>query len=147
MIRHNLFTGISLLFIPFQPLPALKGATLTIAFTLINIVEDKMRLWSGVAWIIVAGIIMAVMLKGKEAGEKLRVLITVFALLTSAWDSIMQYRKKSFPLLIFRAVITPDNLWPSPEQPVNPPDSSISCFLPFPVFATGVRAGCRERSR
>ena len=46
----TLLTGINLLFIPFQPVPALWGAGLAIAFILINVVADKLRLWSGVAW-------------------------------------------------------------------------------------------------
>lgn len=43
---------------------------------------------------IVAGIIMTVMLTGKETGDELRVLITVFAFLASAWYSFVQYRKE-----------------------------------------------------
>ncbi|HBK4632014.1 TPA: hypothetical protein LLS62_005593, partial [Klebsiella michiganensis] len=48
-----LFTGINLLYNPIQPLLALWGAILAVAFILMNVVADKMRLWSGVAWIIV----------------------------------------------------------------------------------------------
>lgn len=55
---------------------------------------DKLRLWSGVAWIIVAGFIITLMLKGREPGDELRVLITVFAFLASAWYSVVQYRKE-----------------------------------------------------
>ncbi len=74
----TLLTGINLFFIPFQPVPALWGAILAVAFVLINVVADKLRLWSGIAWIIVAGIIITLMLKGKEPGDELRGLITVF---------------------------------------------------------------------
>lgn len=81
----TLLTGINLFFIPFQPVPALWGAILAVAFVLINVVADKLRLWSGIAWIIVAGIIITLMLKGKEPGDELRGLITVFAFLASAW--------------------------------------------------------------
>ncbi|EGO7252787.1 hypothetical protein MYX88_004332 [Salmonella enterica] len=90
----TLLTGINLLFVPFLPVPALWGAILAVAFILMNIVADKLRLWSGVAWMIVVGIIMSVMLKGKEPGDELRVLITVFAFLASAWYSIVHYRKE-----------------------------------------------------
>ncbi|MDH1612297.1 hypothetical protein [Klebsiella aerogenes] len=92
----TLLTGINLLFIPFQPVPALWGAGLAVAFILINVVVDKLRLWSGIAWIIVAGIIITLMLKGKEPGDEFRVLITVFAFLASAWYSVVQYRKEKF---------------------------------------------------
>ncbi|EDW8121721.1 hypothetical protein A9G83_004463 [Salmonella enterica subsp. enterica serovar Sundsvall] len=90
----TLLTGINLLFIPFLPVPALWGGILAVAFILMNVVADKLRLWSGVAWIIVAGIIIALMLKGKEPGDELRVLITVFAFLASVWYSVVQYRKE-----------------------------------------------------
>lgn len=90
----TLLTGINLLFIPFQPVPALCGGILAVAFILINVVADKLRLWSGVAWIIVAGIIITLMLKGKEPGDELRVLITVLAFLASTWYSVVQYRKE-----------------------------------------------------
>lgn len=89
-----LLTGINLLFVPFQPVPAPWGAILAVAFILINVVADKMRFWSGVAWIIVACIIMTMMLKGKAPGDELRVLLIVFAFLASAWYSVVQYRKE-----------------------------------------------------
>jgi hypothetical protein len=73
------------LIVPSQPVHALWEAILAVAFILVNVVAGKMRIWNAVAWIIVAGIIMAVMLKGKEPGKQLRVLITVFAYLASAW--------------------------------------------------------------
>lgn len=92
----TLLTGINLLFIPFLPVPALWGAGLAVAFILMNVAADKLRLWSGVTWFIVAGIIMAVILKGKEPGDELRVLITVFAFLASAWYSVVQYRKEKY---------------------------------------------------
>ena len=85
---------------------------MAVAFILINVAADKLRLWSGVAWIIVAGIIITLMLKGKETGDEFRVLITVFAFLASAWYSVVQYRK-AFSLLMFPAGITPDNCLPS----------------------------------
>ncbi|WNN46765.1 hypothetical protein [Winslowiella toletana] len=86
----------NLLFIPFLPVPALWGAILAVAFILMNVLADKLRLWSGVAWIIVAGIIITLMLKGKEPGDELRVLITVFAFLASAWYCVAQYRKEKY---------------------------------------------------
>ena len=90
----TLLTGINLFFIPFQPVPALWGAILAVAFVLINVVADKLRLWSGIAWIIVAGIVMTMMLKGKEPGNELRMVINVFAFLSSAWYSVALYRKE-----------------------------------------------------
>lgn len=90
-----LFTGMNLLYNPFQPVPALWGAILAVAFVLINVMADKMRLWTGVAWIIVAGIVMTMMLKGKEPGNELRMVINVFAFLSSAWYSVALYRKEN----------------------------------------------------
>lgn len=91
----TLLTGINLLCIPFQPVPALWGAILAVAFVLINVVADKLRLWSGMAWIFVAGIIITLMLQGKEPGDEFRVLITVFAFLASIWYSVAQFRKEN----------------------------------------------------
>jgi hypothetical protein len=70
------------------------GAILAVAFVLINVVADKLRLWSGIAWIIVAGIIITLMLKGKEPGDELRGLITVFAFLASAWYALRSSGRK-----------------------------------------------------
>jgi hypothetical protein len=92
----TLLTGINRFFIPFQPVPALWGAIPAVAFVLINVVADKLRLWSGIAWIIVAGIIITLMLKGKEPGDELRGLITVFfSFPASARYCVVQYRKKA----------------------------------------------------
>lgn len=71
------------------------GAITAVAFVLINVVADKLRLWSGIAWIIVAGIIITLMLKGKEPGDEFRVLITVFAFTASIWYSVAQFRKEN----------------------------------------------------
>ena len=60
-----------LFYIPFQPVHALWGAGLSVAFILLNILADKMRLWSGVPWTIAAGVIIAAMLQGQEPGEGL----------------------------------------------------------------------------
>ncbi|SUH45533.1 Uncharacterised protein [Salmonella enterica subsp. arizonae] len=91
----TLLTGINLLFIPFQPVPALWGAGLAAAFILMNVAADNCV--SGVALhgLLLPASIITLMLKGKEPGDELRVLITVFAFLASAWYSIVQYRKKS----------------------------------------------------
>ena len=65
----TLLTGINLFLLPFQPVPALWGAIVAVAFcSEVNVVTDTLRLWSGIAWIIVAGIIITLMLKGKEPG-------------------------------------------------------------------------------
>ena len=45
----TLLTGINLFFIPFQPVPALWGGILAVAFILMNVAADKLHLWSGVA--------------------------------------------------------------------------------------------------
>ena len=72
----TLLTGINLFLFRFS-LFRLCGGYPAVAFVLINVVADKLRLWSGIAWIIVAGIIITLMLKGKEPGDELRGLITV----------------------------------------------------------------------
>jgi hypothetical protein len=50
------------------------GALLAGIFILINIVAEKMHLWSGVAWIIAAGIILAMMINGYVLGDKFNIL-------------------------------------------------------------------------
>ncbi|MCW9490384.1 hypothetical protein ORL56_24095 [Klebsiella michiganensis] len=72
----------------------LMGAGLSVAFILLNILADKMRLWSGVPWTIAAGVIIAAMLQGQEPGEGLRVLVTVFAFMASVWYAVTQFRKE-----------------------------------------------------
>nr|AVI43329.1 hypothetical protein [Klebsiella pneumoniae] len=60
----TLLTGINL----FYSVSACSGSVGLSGrcFVLINVVADKLRLWSGIAWIIVAGIIITLMLKGKS---------------------------------------------------------------------------------
>ncbi|MFS9599399.1 hypothetical protein, partial [Klebsiella variicola] len=57
----TLLTGINLLFIPFQPVTALWGAILAVAFVLFKVEAEKQRLWSGMEWIIAAAIIITQM--------------------------------------------------------------------------------------
>ena len=89
-----LFSGVNLLFVPFLPEPALWGVILAAAFIIINVVSDKMRLQSGLIWCFWAVILMAVMLGGVDPGDELRILMTVFAFLASAWYSVVKYRKE-----------------------------------------------------
>ncbi|VCY94094.1 hypothetical protein BANRA_05718 [Klebsiella pneumoniae] len=89
----TLLTGINL-FLFRSACSGSVGAIPAVAFVLINVVADKLRLWSGIAWIIVAGIIITLMLKGKEPGDEFRVLITV-SLSASIWYSVAQFRKEN----------------------------------------------------
>lgn len=89
-----LLTGINLFYIPFQPVHALWGAALSVVFILLNILADRMRLWSGVPWTLAAGVIIAAMLQGQEPGEGLRMLVTVFAFMASVWYAVTQFRKE-----------------------------------------------------
>ncbi|WP_368758737.1 hypothetical protein [Klebsiella oxytoca] len=89
-----LLTGINLFCIPFQSAPALCGAGLSVAFILLNILADKMRLWSGVAWTVAAGVIIAAMLKGQAPGDGFRVMITVLAFISSVWYTVTLLRKE-----------------------------------------------------
>ncbi|WP_336185820.1 hypothetical protein [Klebsiella grimontii] len=89
-----LLTGINLFYIPFLPVQALWGAGLSVAFIVLNILADRMRLWSGVPWTIAAGVIVAFMLNGAEPDEENRVLISSFACLASAWYAGVLFRKE-----------------------------------------------------
>lgn len=89
-----LLTGINLFYIPFQPVYAVWGAGLSVAFILLNILADKMRFWSGVPWTMAAAVIIAAILKGQEPGEGLRVLVTIFAFMASVWYAVTQFRKE-----------------------------------------------------
>ena len=44
--------------------------------------------------IVLLSIVMTMMLKGKEPGNELRMVINVFAFLSSAWYSVALYRKE-----------------------------------------------------
>lgn len=143
----TLLTGINLLFIPFQPVPALWGAALAVAFILINAVADKLRLWSGVAWIIVAGIIITLMLKEKEPGGRIKSADHRFCFPRfSLVQRCAVQKRKRFSLLMFPAGITPDNC-PSTLKPyVSHSYSSVSYFLSIPCFAVGVRSAVMLRT-
>ncbi|MCM2209800.1 hypothetical protein MYF61_29770, partial [Klebsiella quasipneumoniae] len=61
---------------------------------LIIIVAVNMHLWSGVAWIISAGIILSMMINVYVLGDKFKYLIFVFSFLSYAWYSVVEFRKK-----------------------------------------------------
>ncbi|HDS6520130.1 TPA: hypothetical protein QHW61_005198 [Klebsiella oxytoca] len=97
-----LLTGINLFYIPFLPVQALWGAGLSVAFIVLNILADRLRLWSGVPWTIAAGVIMAAMFKGQEPGEGLRMLVTVFAFMASVWYCVVHYREEKVSRLTIK---------------------------------------------
>lgn len=101
----TLLTGINLFLFRFSLFRLCGGAILAVAFVLINVVADKLRLWSGIAWIIVAGIIITLMLKGKEPGDELRGLITVLLSWLRPGTALFSTEKR-------RANLSPDQTRP-----------------------------------
>ncbi|MEJ0229419.1 hypothetical protein Q0L23_30990 (plasmid) [Klebsiella michiganensis] len=89
-----LFSAFNLVFMPFHPFMMLWAFWFSIAFILINVIADRLRLWSGIAWGMAAVVIVAFMLNGVEPGEENRVLISTFACLVSAWYAGVQFRKE-----------------------------------------------------
>ncbi|BBS49789.1 hypothetical protein [Klebsiella quasipneumoniae] len=89
-----IFTGINLVITPYLKEPALWGVLLAAVFILINFVAGKMRLWSGIAWIIAAGIIISMMVNGYVPDDKFRYLISVFSCLSSTWYAVVEFRRE-----------------------------------------------------
>lgn len=89
-----LFCAFNLVFMPFHPLMMLWAFWFSIAFILVNVIADRLRLWSGIAWGMAAAVIVAFMLNGVEPDEENRVLISSFACLASAWYAVIQFRKE-----------------------------------------------------
>ncbi|HCZ9102522.1 TPA: hypothetical protein O4G09_005693 [Klebsiella michiganensis] len=90
----SVFSALNLVFMPFHPFMMLWAFWLSIAFILINVIADRLRLWSGIAWGMAAAVIVAFMLNGAQPGEENRVLISSFACLVSAWYAVIQFRKE-----------------------------------------------------
>ncbi|MEQ0108056.1 MULTISPECIES: hypothetical protein [Klebsiella] len=90
----SVFSAFNLVFMPFHPFMMLWAFWLSIAFILVNVISDRLRLWSGIAWGIAAAVIVVFMLNGAEPDEENRVLISTFACLASAWYAGVQFRKE-----------------------------------------------------
>ncbi|HED4271282.1 TPA: hypothetical protein R4302_005275 [Klebsiella oxytoca] len=89
-----LLSAFNLVFMPFHPVMMLWAFGLSVAFIIVNIIADRLRLWSGIAWAMAAAVIVAYMLNGAETNEENRVLISTFACLASAWYAGVQFRKE-----------------------------------------------------
>ncbi|QSW17704.1 hypothetical protein J1F62_29895 (plasmid) [Klebsiella michiganensis] len=89
-----ILTALNLVFMPLHPFMMLWAFCLAIAFILVNVIADRLRLWSGVAWGIAAAVIVAFMLNDAQPDEENRVLISSFACLVSAWYAVAQFRKE-----------------------------------------------------
>ncbi len=90
----SVFSAFNLVFMPFHPLMMLWAFWLSIAFILVNVIADRLRLWSGIAWGIAAAVLVVFMLNGAQPNEENRVLISTFACLASAWYAGVQFRKE-----------------------------------------------------
>jgi hypothetical protein len=77
-----LLSAFNLVFMPFHPVMMLWAFGLSVAFVIVNIIADRLRLWSGIAWGMAAAVIVAFMLNGAEPDEENRVLISTFACLS-----------------------------------------------------------------
>ena len=89
-----LFSAFNLVFMPFHPVMMLWAFGLSVAFIIVNIIADRLRLWSGIAWGMAAAVIVAFMLNGAQPDEENRVLISSFACIVSAWYAVIQFRKE-----------------------------------------------------
>lgn len=89
-----LLSAFNLVFMPFHPVMMLWAFGLSVAFIIVNIIADRLRLWSGIAWAMAAAVIVAFILNDAEPNEENRVLISTFACLASAWYAGVQFRKE-----------------------------------------------------
>jgi hypothetical protein len=89
-----LFSAFNLVFMPFHPVMMLWAFGLSVAFIIVNIIADRLRLWSGIAWAMAAAVIVAFMLNGAEPDEENRVLISTFACLASAWYAGVHQKRR-----------------------------------------------------
>jgi hypothetical protein len=78
----SVFSALNLVFMPFHPVMMLWAFGLSVAFIIVNIIADRLRLWSGIAWGMAAAVIVAFMLNGAQPDEENRVLISSFACLS-----------------------------------------------------------------
>ncbi|MDU7288548.1 MAG: hypothetical protein E7L40_13715 [Corynebacterium kroppenstedtii] len=46
----SVFSALNLVFMPFHPVMMLWAFGLSVAFIIVNIIADRLRLWSGIAW-------------------------------------------------------------------------------------------------
>jgi hypothetical protein len=46
----SVFSAFNLVFMPFHPVMMLWAFGLSVAFIIVNIIADRLRLWSGIAW-------------------------------------------------------------------------------------------------
>lgn len=90
----SVFIALNLVFMPFHPFMMLWAFWFSIAFILINVIADRLHLWSGIAWGMAAAVIVVFMLNGAQPDEENRVLISSFACLVSAWYAVIQFRKE-----------------------------------------------------
>lgn len=89
-----ILTALNLVLMPFYPLMMLWAFGLSIVFILINVIADRLRLWSGIAWEIAAAVMVIFMLSDALPDEENRVLISSFACFVSAWYAVVQLRKE-----------------------------------------------------
>ena len=90
----SVFSALNLVFMPFHPVMMLWAFGLSVAFIIVNIIADRLRLWSGILGGWVAAVIVAFMLNGAQPDEENRVLISSFACIVSAWYAVIQFRKE-----------------------------------------------------
>lgn len=79
----SVFTAFNLVFMPFLPVMMLWAFCLSVAFIIVNIIADRLRLWSGIAWGMAAAVIVAFMLNGAQPDEENRVCTYHFIRCTS----------------------------------------------------------------
>lgn len=89
-----LFSAFNLVFMPFHPVMMLWAFGLSVAFIIVNIIADRLHLWSGIAWEIAAAVMVIFVLSDALPDEENRVLISSFACLASAWYAGVQFRKE-----------------------------------------------------
>jgi hypothetical protein len=114
-----LFSAFNLVFMPFHPVMMLWAFGLSVAFIIVNIIADRLRLWSGIAWAMAAAVIVAFMLNGAEPNEENRVLISTFACLASAWYAGVQFRRERVSVLTGILSVSVSVSVPVPCLPVS----------------------------
>lgn len=89
-----MLTVFNLVFMQFYLLIILWATGSALAFVFLNVIGEKLHLWSGVAWEIAAACVVIFIIVGELPGDEIREGITTFSGIICAWYAAVLFRKE-----------------------------------------------------
>lgn len=88
----QIFQGLPMFFLKFTNVKDMWGDLMEVDFVMLPVVEAPMRIWRGLEWLLVEGLLLQMLMPGPAKGAAFSVMLQVLDLMDYLWSRVETLR-------------------------------------------------------